>query len=120
MYDDYPVKQLAYQTILGAAVEFANADTRKPYYLGGDIFHTPNTFDHLELRYDPDLVKYAIQDAIARHGEVRSEEEIYRLLVEIVRDAVAEAIKHDRESAEAFSALIVHQTRNQTSPESWF
>lgn len=115
--NDYPVQDLAHQIILSTAVERANMDARKPWYLGGEIFKLPNTFQHLEIWYDPQQVAGAIATARARYGEVRSEDEIYALLAEIVRDAVQVTIQTDQESGEAFGALIVNKLRNYNADD---
>lgn len=113
-------RRLAYQIILSRAVEFANQDGRKPSYLGGEIFHLPNAFDHLELRFDPDLVRYAIVAAQQNYGEIRSDDEIYGVLTKIVRDSIVSAINSDQECAEAFGALVVDNARTQAPLEDWF
>lgn len=118
--NDFPVKEMAYQMILSVAVAYANMDSRKPWYLGGDIFKLPNTFDQLELRYDPPLVEGAITAAIQRGSEVRSKDEVFDALTAIVVDAVERAIRSDQESAEAFGALIVDQARSEIAPKDWF
>jgi hypothetical protein len=113
-------RQLAYQIILGHAVDFANSDDRKPWYLGGDTFKEPHSYEHLELWYDSTLVEGAIAEARDRQREVRTSEEIFELLTEIVRDAVIRSINDIPECAEAFAAIIVDNARSGTSLEGWF
>lgn len=107
----------AYQPILERAVTYANQDSRKPWYLGGETFRTPPDFENLELWYEPSTVKGAIADARNRRGEKRTEDEVIRDLTIIVRDAVQQAIY---EESEAFGALIIQKARENPNPENWF
>jgi hypothetical protein len=111
------IKEIAYEKILNRAVLYANMDHRKPVWLGGDTFRVPPTFEHLELWYDADALRGAIELAGAFYNDDRTEDEIMAVLTEIVQDAVRHAIA---EEPEAFGALIIEQARNSISPENWF
>jgi len=111
------MRELAYKLILDRAVRFANQDPRKPWYLGGDTFRPPASYTHLELWYEPELVKGGVEYARQHESEIRTEEEVIRDLAIIVRDAVQQAIA---EESVAFGALIISQARDGRDPDSWF
>src|SRR4051812_25121150 len=101
----------AYEKILTTAVKYANADigpTRKPWYLGGDIFRVPLNFGSLALWYEPSIVKGAIQSQRDRGYETRTEAEVMAGLTDVVQSAIVKAIA---EEGEAFGALIMSEVR---------
>jgi hypothetical protein len=111
------IRETAYEAILNRAARYANMDHRKPSWLGGDTFRVPPTFEHLELWYDVDVLRGALEVAGAFYHDDRDEDEILGVLTEIVQDAVRLAIA---EEPEAFGALIIEQARNSINPENWF
>ena len=104
----------AYERILNAAVQFANDDPRKPWYLQGNIFHTPPNFGSLELWYEPSIVT-AIQ---MQTDGAEQAAQIMAGLTTIVHEAILSALEAQ---GEAFGALIMSEVRKDPDhPENWF
>lgn len=101
--------------ILEKAVEKANVDPRKLndlHYLDGEIFMVPpNRPPALELYFDPQTVKGAIETARRRGQELRSDDEVYDQMTQIVVDAVREALS-EYENGRLFAALIMRNLRS--------
>lgn len=92
----------AYHAIMADARDYANHDTRKPYFLGGDFFRLPPVPRSLELQYDVDLLRTAIAGARA------DTDETYRVLKEIVYDAIQRAL---RDNAQFIVTIILDEAR---------
>jgi hypothetical protein len=83
--------EIAYQIILIDAVDEANKDDRKPWFLGGDFFQLPPGHDYtsLALHYDPDAFRAAVESTGA------DEDAVVDTLTAIARDAIYAAIMNN-------------------------
>jgi len=81
----------AYSRIIHAALPIANKDDRLPWYLR-DKFGPPPRYDRIEVWYDPHTVENAIRNAQLRAGEIKSSDEIHRIMETVVQDAVQKAL----------------------------
>lgn len=104
-------RQEAYENIIRRAIPLANRDDRLPVSLKG-LYKLPDRPEVLEIQYDPDLVHSTIQGMLKWHKEVRSEDELMRLFVQVARDAVQEALSFEPES---LGYLMLEQIRYATS-----
>lgn len=95
--------------ILELAARYAN-DSLPEYFRDSDIF-SPPTKNVFELWYEPETVDGQIRVAKRQGQELRSEEEVWESLTQIVQDSVQRAI-NDYENGRLFVALIVENLRN--------
>lgn len=98
--------------ILDRAVRYANdyLQVRMGHIFSnaGAVFKAPTDYSRLELHYEPQIVAGPIAIAKESGRELRSEDEIYAELTEIVRAAVQRAIT---EEDKYFVGLIVSHMR---------
>lgn len=100
------MREEAVQIILSDAVEFANHDPRKPWFLGGDFFTRPARFDSFELWYDPDQFRSALKAVGA------DETETLETLKQIVHDAIMRSFS---QNPGMVGGLILDEVRRAAS-----
>lgn len=105
-------RQEAYKTIISRAIPIANADARLPFWLKGH-YKPPITWETLAIEWPVDDVRTAIQGAKKHYAsEVRSEEEIMMVFVQVARDAVEKALRME---PEALGYLMLENIRNAST-----
>lgn len=96
-----------YQPLMKLAAGYANRDEGLPSYLP-NIFYAAEQPRGLELRFDPDTVKGAIQSARANKRELRSDDEIYNDLTAVVTRAITKALREHKDGDFLTSLIVDH------------
>lgn len=102
-----------YQPLMKLAAGYANRDENLPSYLP-NIFYAAEQPNGLELRFDPDTVKGAIQTARANNQELRPDNEIYENLTAVAVRAITKALKEHKDGDFLTSLVVDHLRTNGT------